>query len=54
MQRVPYASTVDNLIYVMFLSNLGKEHWEAMKWIMRYKLCSRTEKLVLVGYTDAE
>ena len=52
MRRVLYASTVESLIYVMvctrpdiayavnvvsrFLSNLGRLHWEAVKWIMRY------------------
>lgn len=39
-----------------FLSNLGKEHWDAVKWIMRYlrgtadlKLCFRREKPKLIG-----
>jgi len=77
MDRVPYASVVGNLMYVMvctrpdlahaigsisrFLSNLGREHWNAVKWIMRYlcgtsslKLCFESEKPVLVGYTDSD
>ena len=49
MQRVPYASAVGSLMYAMvctrldiahvvgmvsrFLSNLGREHWNAIKWI---------------------
>ena len=52
MERVPYASAVGSLMYSMvcmrpdiahvvgtvsrFLSNPGNEHWEAVKWIMRY------------------
>ena len=77
MQKVPYASVVGSLMYAMvctrpdiahvvgvfskFLSNLGKEHWAAMKWILRYLrgtsktcLCFGTDKLVLVGCTDAD
>ena len=44
-----------------FLSNPGKEHWAAVKWILRYLrgtsktcLCFRTEKLVLVRCTYAD
>ena len=71
MRKVPYASAVGSLMYVMvcmrldiahvvgvvsrFLSNPGKEHWAAMKWILRYLrstsktcLCFGTEKIVLV------
>nr|GFC12572.1 retrovirus-related Pol polyprotein from transposon TNT 1-94 [Tanacetum cinerariifolium] len=52
MDRVPYASAVGSLMYAMvctrpdlahvvgvvnrFLSNPGKKHWEAVKWIFRY------------------
>lgn len=52
MKKVPYASTVKNLMYAMvctrpylvhsidvvsrFLANLGKEHWDVVKWIFRY------------------
>ena len=50
MATVPYASAVGSLMYAMvctrpdithavgvvsrFLSNLGKEHWNAVKWIL--------------------
>lgn len=77
MQRVPYASAVGSLMYAMvctrpdiahavgvvsrFLSNPGKEHWIAVKWIFRYLrgtsklcLCFGSSKPVLVGYTDAD
>jgi hypothetical protein len=52
MKKVPYASTIGSLMYVMvctrsdiayaigvvsrFLSNHGKKHWLAVKWILRY------------------
>ena len=52
MSRVPYASTVGSLMYAMvcirpniahvvgvlsrFMSNLGKEHWIAVKRVFRY------------------
>ncbi|GMI80802.1 cysteine-rich RLK (RECEPTOR-like protein kinase) 8 [Hibiscus trionum] len=77
MQKVHYSSAMGSLMYAMvctrpdlayaigtisrFLSNPGREHWNAVKWIMRYlrgssnlKLCFSTEKFVLVGYTDSD
>ena len=77
LQKVPYASAVGSLMYAMvctrpdlahavgvvsrFLSNPGKEHWNAVKWILRYlqgtsslKLCFGTEKPILCGYTDSD
>ena len=77
MQRVPYASVVGSLMYAMvctrpdiahdvgtvsrFLSNSGREHWNAVKWILRYlrgttclKLCFGGDKPTLVGYTDSD
>ncbi|WJZ84569.1 hypothetical protein VitviT2T_004169 [Vitis vinifera] len=77
MRRVLYASVVGSLMYVMvctrpniayavgvvsrILSNPGRLHWEAVKWIMRYlrgtaklKLTFGSGKLVLVGYTDSD
>ncbi|MCF8701909.1 Ty1/Copia family ribonuclease HI [Corynebacterium sp. MC-10] len=77
MVRIPYASAVGCLMYVMvctrpdiahsvgvvsrFLSNPGKEHWAAVKWILRYLrgtskicLCFGEAKPVLVGYTDVD
>jgi len=76
MDRVPYASVVGSLMYVMvctrpylahavgsvsrFHSYPRREHWNTVKWIMRYlcgtsslKLCFGSEKHVLVGYTDS-
>ncbi|PKI68496.1 hypothetical protein CRG98_011134 [Punica granatum] len=77
MKKVPYSSAVGSLMYAMvctrpdiahfigvvsrFLSNPGKEHWNAVKWILRYlrgtsKVCLHfgTGKPELVGYTDAD
>ena len=77
MQHVPYASTVESLMYAMvcirpdidhvvstvsrFMSNPGRPHWEAVKWILRYlqgstnlKLCFGSSEPVLVAYTDAD
>ena len=76
MSIVPYASTVGSLMYAMmctrldithdigtvsqFLSNLGREHWNVMKWILRYlhgtiamKHCFGGDKPNLVGYSDS-
>ena len=52
MSKVPYASTIGSLMYAMvytrldithavgvvsrFMGRLGKQHWEADKWILRY------------------
>jgi hypothetical protein len=52
MSKVPYLSVVGSLMYVMVFTrpdiahavgvvsrctnNLGKEHWVAVKWILRY------------------
>jgi len=52
MSKVPYASAVGSLMYAMvctrpdiahavgvvsrYMNNLGKEHWMAVKWILRY------------------
>ncbi|KAL6342211.1 hypothetical protein AAG906_006827 [Vitis piasezkii] len=77
MRKVPYALAVGSLMYAMvytrldiahvvgvvskFLSNLGKEHWAVMKWILRYLrgtfkicLCFGTDKPMLVGCIDAD
>ncbi|KAL4318773.1 hypothetical protein GQ457_18G015240 [Hibiscus cannabinus] len=77
MQEFPYSSIVGSLMYAMgcmrpdlvyvvgtisqFHSSPGSEHWNAVKWIMRYlcgssnlKLCFGNEKHVIVGYTDSD
>ncbi|CAA0836354.1 Uncharacterized mitochondrial protein AtMg00810 [Striga hermonthica] len=77
MAGVPYSSAVGSLMYAMvctrpdiahavgvvsrYLSNPGKNHWEAVKWILRYlkgsannSLSFEKGNLVLEGYTDAD
>ena len=76
MKNVPYASAVGSLMYAMvctrpdiayavgitsrFLANPGKEHWAAVKWILRYlrgsskaSLCFGGGTAMLCGYPDA-
>ena len=44
-----------------FLANPGKQHWQAVKWILRYLkgtshycLCFGHDETVLEGFTDAD
>ena len=77
MSRVPYALAVWSLMYVMvctrpdithvvgvvsrFLSNLENEHWEDVKWILKYLkgtlgicLCFKKGNLTLQGFSDVD
>ncbi|PKI32486.1 hypothetical protein CRG98_047123 [Punica granatum] len=77
MEKVPYASVVGSIMYAMvctrpdiahavgvvsrYISNQGKQHWEAVKWIFRYLrgttkrvLCFEGKNMVLNGYVDAD
>ena len=77
MQRVPYASAVGCLMYAVlctrpdiahvggtisrFLSNPGREHWNAVKWILRYlrgtvnlMLFFGDDKPTVVGYSNSD
>ena len=77
MSKVPYASAIGSLMYVMvctrldithavgvvsrFMSRPGNQHWEIVKWILRYLkgssdacLCFTGTNLKLQGYVDAE
>ena len=77
MKLIPYSSAVGSLMYAMvctrpdiahavgivsrFLSNPGKKHWEAVKWILRYLkgtsktcLCYGGADPVWEGYTDSD
>ncbi|GJQ89640.1 retrovirus-related pol polyprotein from transposon TNT 1-94 [Tanacetum coccineum] len=65
MDKVAYASTVGSVMYTMvctrpdmthavgvvsrFMSNPGREHWEAVKWLLRY--LKVTSKATLLGGT---
>ena len=77
MMKIPYASIVGSLMYAMvctrpdiryavgvvsrFMSNPDKEHWNAVKWILRYlkgtsNMCIRfgSGKPQLDGFTDLD
>ncbi|WVY97343.1 hypothetical protein V8G54_029494 [Vigna mungo] len=77
MAKIPYASAIRSLMYAMvctrpdighavgvvsrFMSNPGKAHWEAVKWILRYlrgtiEKCLYFSKgeLKVQGYVDAD
>ncbi|KAK2366240.1 putative mitochondrial protein [Trifolium repens] len=77
MANIPYASAIGSLMYAMvctrpdighavgvvsrFMSNPGKTHWEAVKWILRYLrgtkekcLCFGKGELKVQGYVDAD
>jgi len=77
MSKVPYASAFGSLMYAMvctrpdiahvvgvvskYMKNLGKEHWMAVKWILRYlrgttnqELCFGGSNIALQGYFDAD
>ena len=76
MSKVPYASAIGSLMYAMvytkpdiahvvgvvsrFRSRPGKQHWKAVKWILRYLkglsdtcLCFTCASLKMQGYVDA-
>ena len=77
MSKVPYALAVGSLMYAMvctrpdiahavgvvsrYMNNPGKEHWMAVKWILRYlkgttdqALCFGGSNISLQGYVDAD
>ena len=76
MSKVPYSSAVGRLMYTMvctrpniahavgvvsrYMNDPGKEHWMAVKWILRYlrsttshALCFGGSSTVLQGYVDS-
>ena len=77
MSKVPYASAIGSLMYAMvctrpdiahvvgvvskFMSRPGKQHWEVVKWILRYLrgssdtcLCFTSANLKLQSYVDVD
>ncbi|PKU76766.1 Retrovirus-related Pol polyprotein from transposon TNT 1-94 [Dendrobium catenatum] len=78
MDKIPYASAVWNLMYAQvctrpdityivgmlsrYLSNLGIDHWKAVKRVMRYLKRTRdfmltyhrSDHLEIVGYSDSD
>lgn len=69
MSRIPYASTVGNLMYAMvctqpdiaysvgvvskFLTNPRKQHWQPVKWILRY-LKGTSHYCLCFGHDDLQ
>lgn len=76
MSKIPCISVVGNLMYAMvcsqpnsahsirvvsrFLANPDKEHWQVVKWILRYFKCTSNyvlsfdnKNVALEGYRDA-
>ena len=76
MKNIPYSSAMVSLTYAMvctrsdiaqvvgvvsrFMSNLSRQHWDAVKWILRYLkgtpnfvLCFGGKDTSLRGYTDS-
>ncbi|XP_047940899.1 secreted RxLR effector protein 161-like [Salvia hispanica] len=79
MSKIPYASIVGSIMYMMlctrpdlshaisltsrFMADLGNEHWQALKWIMKYLVgtqdlgllfCTKDGEDGLIGYCDAD
>ncbi|XP_073309965.1 secreted RxLR effector protein 161-like [Primulina huaijiensis] len=78
MQKIPYSSAVGSLMYAQvctrpdiayvtgmlgrYLSNLGVEHWKAVKRVLRYLqrtkdymlIYQRSDQLEIIGYTDSD
>src|SRR4051812_30118392 len=77
MEKIPYAFAVGSLMYAMvctrpdiahavgvvsrFMSNPGKQHWEAVKWLFRYlkgtskvALHFKKKDVILEGFSDAD
>ena len=77
MSKVPYTSAIGSLMFAMmcirpdiahvvevvsrFMSRPGKQHWEAVKWILRYLRGSSDTCLYFIGaslklqsYVDAD
>jgi hypothetical protein len=65
MSKVPYASAIGSLMYAMictrpniahvvgvvsrYISNPGKQHWEAVKWILRYLKGASDKSICFTG-----
>jgi len=77
MSRIPYANAVGSLMYATvstrpnishavgvvsaYMENLGKEHWVAMKWVLRYMrgtsdycITYNTGCELICGYVDSD
>ena len=78
MSRVPYANAIGSLMYAMvctrpdishavrvvsrYMHNPGKDHWQVVKWILRYihntvdvgLVFEQKDSQYLVGYCDSD
>lgn len=77
MSKLHYALSIDSIMYTMacmilgiantiesmsiYISNLGKQHWDAAKWILSYlrgslymHFCFTRPSLKLQSYVDAD
>ena len=79
MDFVPYVNAIGSLMYAMvcsrldivhsvsvlsrFMANLGREHWNGFKWLLRYvrgslgvglKFGSSKEGVAIIGYVDLD
>ncbi|GJR87473.1 retrovirus-related pol polyprotein from transposon TNT 1-94 [Tanacetum coccineum] len=77
MAKVPYALAVGSVMYTMvctrpdiahavgvvsrFMSNPGREHWESVKWLLRYlkgtsktTFCFSRKEVVLEGFSNSD
>ena len=80
MKKIPYASAIGSMMYAMvctrpdisyavslvsrFMANAGSEHWNAVKWVLRYLAHTvsmglhyernMNEKQAVVGYVDSD
>jgi hypothetical protein len=69
MSRVPYANAVGSLMYAMvstrpnishavgvvsrYMENPGKEHWEVVKWVLRYLRGTSNYSITYDGSSDS-
>ena len=81
IENIPYANIIGSLMYAMictrpnishvvsitsrYMSAFGKEHWSALKWVLRhlkgvgnygilYKGCDDSKEEAIQGYCDAD
>lgn len=68
MSQIPYANAIGSIMYTMictrldlahsisvvsrFMTNLGKHHWEALKWILRYLKSSSKVGMLYMKHED--
>jgi hypothetical protein len=69
ISHIPYASEVENLMYVMvctrpeishvvgvayrYMKNPSKEHWETIKWVCQYRRGTSSYCITYTGCSDS-